>query len=154
MGGGGGAAPSAAALLTAQPPAARRTGAPWTHPLALAAQCSGVVHLGWKFTSKSLGAADSFYALIVDYTEGHEREATTAERLIERLQIGVRAPAWMVWLCRASSPPPPSTCNGVQWAAGDCLGRTHSPPPPAPRGGSHAPKKFTKYRPQNFWALQ
>jgi|EP00670_Eutreptiella_braarudii_P013330 hypothetical protein len=58
-------------------------------------QCSGVVHLGWKFTSKSLGAADSFYALIVDYTEGHEREATTAERLIERLQIGVRAPAWM-----------------------------------------------------------
>ena len=59
-------------------------------------KCDGMVHLGWKFTSKTAGDADSFYALIVDYADGHEREATTAERLIEQLQVGVRAPAWMI----------------------------------------------------------
>ena len=62
------------------------------------------MHIGWKFTSPT----DHFYGLIVDYKSDDEAEATgkasLGEVVAEQLQIGARAPAWMLALLAAAVP--------------------------------------------------
>merc|ERR1711871_35152 len=66
--------------------------------------CGEPMHIGWKFTSPT----DHFYGLIVDYKSDDEAEATgkasLGEVVAEQLQIGARAPAWMLALLAAAVP--------------------------------------------------
>jgi len=53
-------------------------------------QCESATHIGWKFA----GPEGVFYGLIVDYAE--EKESTTGQSILEKMRIGMPAPAWMM----------------------------------------------------------